>query len=155
MPDRFTELTPFVPPKGSWMEDPNATRGQALRTAAKSCGRRCRQILALLVDGPQCIFEIAAALTILTQTPIHDHQISGRFCFLVDAGLIERTADTRPTPTGSPAAIYQITLAGLAVHQEANAASAPTGASSPGRKSGRQAYLRRPRSNPLQTEGES
>ena len=114
MPDRFKELTPFVPPKGSWMEDPNVTRGQALRTAAQSCGKRSRQILALLVDGPQCIFEISAALTILTQTPIHDHQISGRFRALADGGLIEKSGTRRPTPTGCQAEVYQVTLAGLA-----------------------------------------
>ena len=120
MPDRLKELTPYTPPVGSRWEDSSVTRGQALRRAAKFSKTRYRQILALLADGPQCIFELARALSFLTQTTIHDHQISGRFRALVDEGLIEKSGTRRPTPTGCHAEVYQITLAGLAVHMEAN-----------------------------------
>jgi hypothetical protein len=126
MPDRLQPLTPYVPPPHSWLEDPNITRGRALRVAAKNVSQRGYQILALLAErGPLCIFEIAAALSnagILpassSPSPIFPHQISGRFIALVEAGLIEKTGHRRPTPTGCSAEVYTITLAGLAVHQE-------------------------------------
>ena len=49
---------------------------------------------------------------------VHDHQISGRFRTLVDAGLIEKSGTQRKTPTGCQAEVYQITLAGIAVARE-------------------------------------
>ncbi len=116
MPDRFKELLPYVPPAAASQVP---TRAAALRTSTRFMKSRYQQILQLLADKPLCIFEVAHALSNALQTPIHDHQISGRFSALVDGGLIEKSGVTRPTPTGCQAMVYDISLAGKAILAEA------------------------------------
>jgi hypothetical protein len=131
-PDRFQELVPFVPPRGAG----EPTRTAALRTTARFMKGRYQEILQAIADSPRgglCIFEVAALLSAKHLTTIHDHQISGRFGTLEDAGLLVKSPATRPTATGCQATVYNVTLAGMAILQEAGATTENTAAQRNGR----------------------
>jgi predicted transcriptional regulator len=85
-----------------------STSQLAHRVAARFRKTRYLQILSLLETRPRCIFEAAHALDVL------DHKISGRFGEMVKELLIERSGQRRPTPSGSPANEYRLTIIGLA-----------------------------------------
>ena len=78
------------------------TRRQALAFAQVMRPGRRRRIIELLTERPRAIFEISAILG------VQQHQIAGRFSELVADGLIERTGETRPTPSGCQADVYRV-----------------------------------------------
>lgn len=101
-----------------------STSEHARRAAAKTTGKRYRQIIMALSEGPACIFEVAQRLS----TPdhrVHDHQISGRFGEMEMMGMIRKTGVRRTKPgTKCQANEYQIvgdvdgTLAKEAEHED-------------------------------------
>lgn len=79
----------------------NAQSIQANRRAAKAIQTVC--IVGLLTDKPMTLDECAEAMEVAP------NRISGRFTELKAAGSIEKIG-TRPTRTGSPAAVWRMKI---------------------------------------------
>jgi hypothetical protein len=84
--------------------DPHTSRAAAERVS-KFEGAHFKAILRALEQGDGTIYEIASR----TAAPRLDHvQCARRLGELLAANIVERRGDTRPSPSGSPCAVWCI-----------------------------------------------
>ena len=93
--------------------DPETSRKAARVITVKAAGHRYQALLAFATYGTLTDFELAE------HTRVPQTSIGCRRLELVRLGLVERAEGaTRPSPSGSPSAVWRITEAGIVKARE-------------------------------------
>ena len=103
----MTQLALSLDPPRARTADPDTSHAAAAQQTPERRAKGHHLVLAALHAQPLTDFELAE------RTGWQQTSIGKRRGELVSAGLVERTEDRRPTPSGATAIVWRITPAGI------------------------------------------